>query len=615
MRRAPRRKVERRAAPAPSRRVAETPLAAPIAATLWVALAALVLARAAAAFQSSMWAWSLNLQRFLLTPLGWGLWALAAIALIPPVTKRLAPLWNAAGDAIVRHPGLATWGAIVGAMLLVGLWPDRVRFTGDFLLRQGTVEVAERPSQLFPQALPLDVLLHYNLPRVLTDALGVDANGAARLIGMLEAGSLGALAVAFARTLDLTGGAAVTVAAIVFFGGYLGMFTGFSKAFAELCLLMAAIGTCGLAVLRSGRGLLPLGIALAIGVTLHRSALGLLPAVAYAWVVWWRAHGREELRRPANLAALAIPLAGLVVMVPRIVAVVRRWDALHFDPRASELSGNVVSAAFSGARPVDLANLLVFLSPLVILLPALAIALAGRAPKEAAREGAFLLLLALPFLAVVPFLHPAQGLFRDWDDFAATGVAVSLLVAWVVAQALRASPRHALAVAITLSAMAPAIQWLAHNADVDRGFQRVRAFVLEPPARPPRERGTPWDFLGIRNFRLERWDDAAQAFAHAASTSPRPRILQEWALAETMRGRYGTARAIYARFLAKSPENPLGWLGLSTVALQMRDLGEARRAASRVLLLEPGNTMAMHVLDQVRQLEDSSVATPRSARP
>jgi len=582
---------------------------------LWGILVALALARAITAFEPSMWAWSLNLQRFLDPLPAWGLWALAALALIPAVARRAAGIWSALGDAMAKHPALFTWAAFIAAMLLVGLNPDRVRFTGDFLLRQGTVEVAERPSQLFPQALPLDVFLHYGVPRVLTQALSIDANAAARLLGMLEAGALAALALAFARTLSMSAGAAIAVAAIVFFGGYLGMFTGFSKAFAEMCLLVAAVGLFGLRAIRQGRGLLPLGLALAIGVTLHRSALGLLPAVVYAWVVWIRVHGKDGAwKRPPALIALAIPIAGLAIMVPRIVAVIRRWDAAHFDPRGAELSGSVLSAAFAGARPVDLANLVMFLSPLVLLL-GLWIVLARRRAAGVGREAALLLLLALPFLVVMPFLHPAQGLFRDWDDFAATGVAISLIVAWTIAQALRESPRHALAVAITMAALAPAVQWLAHNADVDRGFERVRAFVLEPPDRAPRERGTTWDFLGIRNFRLERWEAAAESFGHAASTSPSPRILQEWALAETMRKQYALAQKIYYRFLEKSPENPLGWLGLAEVSLYIHDLPEARRAAQRTLALEPGNSQALEVLARADQMEAATPHPPGSAPP
>lgn len=567
-------------------------------------LAVLAAARALLAFVPAMWVWSLNLQRFLDPMIAWGPWVVLALALVPAVTTRLAPLGNGIGDAIARHP-LAT--GVVAALLaasLVWAMPDRVRFVGDFLLRQGTVEVAERPAQLFPQALPLDVLLHYQLPRWIADTALLDANGASRLLGMIEAGALAALAGILPRAMGLGAGAALATAAVVFFGGYLGMFTGFSKAFAEMSVLAAAVGIFGLRVLRQGNGVLPLGVALAIGLALHRSALGFIPAVAFAWTIWLTAHGKGGAwKRPAILIALAVPLIALAVMLPRIVAVIRRWDALHFSPQAAGQQGDVLTAAFAGARPTDLVNLLLLLSPLLVAVPVLLPSWWRRRPPGAGRELGLLLLLAAPFLVVMPFLHPAQGLFRDWDDFAATGVTCSLLAAWAVGQTLRAAPRHGLAVAVTLAVAMPAFQWLAHHTDVDRGFARVRAFVLEPPARSPRERGTTWDFLGIRNFRLDRFDDAANAFAQAAETSPSPRILQEWALAETMRRNYRQAQLVYHRMLDKAPENPLGWLGLSTVSLHLGDVAEARRAANQLLALQPGNPDALRVLSEADQIE------------
>jgi len=52
---------------------------------------------------------------------------------------------------------------------------------------------------------------------------------------------------------------------------------------------------------------------------------------------------------------------------------------------------------------------------------------------------------------VAPFIHPAQGLFRDWDDFASAGVALSMIAAWLVGESLRDARRHAwLGVAVTL---------------------------------------------------------------------------------------------------------------------------------------------------------------------
>src|SRR5205085_10219458 len=114
----------------------------------------------------------------------------------------------------------------------------------------------------------------------------------------------------------------------------------------------------------------------------------------------------------------------------------------------------------------------------------------------------------LAFVLVMPFRHPVQGMARDWDDFTATGVAISLLAAWIASRALRGAGRAAwIAVAVTFGVAAPAAEWLAHNADQERGFRRVRALMEGPPQRERSERGNTWDYLGIRSFRLERWDD------------------------------------------------------------------------------------------------------------
>src|SRR5262249_5213565 len=145
------------AAPAPAGRAALA---------LWVVLAVLLAARAALAFVPSMWFWGLNVQRFLAPLPAWGPWALALLALIPPLARPLAPFLGRIGDELSRPRGAAV--AALCAALLVLAFPDRVRFVGDFLLRQGTVEQAGQPAVLFPQALPLDVFLHYRLPSWLT---------------------------------------------------------------------------------------------------------------------------------------------------------------------------------------------------------------------------------------------------------------------------------------------------------------------------------------------------------------------------------------------------------------------------------------------------------------
>jgi hypothetical protein len=582
--------------------------AARAALALWLALLLLAAARAALSFTAGTWLWSLNLNRFLSPITGWGLWLIAAMALIPALARRASPMLERGGDALTRRPATAAIAWALGAAALTWFTPDRVRFVGDFLLRQGTVEIADRPGVLFPQALPLDVFLDYALPLKLTAAHLTSANGAARLIGTLEAAMLGALAATFARTLALRGGAAFACAAVVLFGGYLGMFTGFSKAFAEMCVLMGIIGASGITALRTGRGLLTCGLAVAVGIMLHRSALGMLPAWAMVWGLWLARHGAGGAwRRPGVLAALAPPLLALGVMAPRIVDTVLHTDtAVHFAPPDVRAQGGVLGAVLAGTRPFDLLSLGFMLSPLAIVIPLLAPLLAptlARRPGRG-REALVLAVLALPFVGVMVFIHPAQGLFRDWDDFAATGVALSLLAAWLVGEALRDARRYAwLAVAVTLGVAVPATQWLMVHSDTDRGLARVRAFVLEPPPRPAPQRGTTWDYLGIRSFRLNRYADAQEAFARAAETSPSPRILQEWGLAATMAGDLVTAQRAYRRLLEKQPDNELGWLGLLAVSMRLRDVPEAKRAATELRRRDPADADAQRALAEIARFE------------
>jgi hypothetical protein len=386
------------------------------------------------------------------------------------------------------------------------------------------------------------------------------------------------------------------------------MFTGFSKAFSEMCVLMAAAGVCGMAAVRGGRGLFTMGLVVAVGIGLHRSALGLLPALALVWGLWLARHGRAGAwRQPEVIAAASPPLLALLLVGPRIIDTVLHTDtAVHFTPPEVQAQGGVLTAMFARTRLLDMASLALLFTPLVIAAPFLAWRLAaaiGRQPGRW-REPLVLVTMALPFLVMMAFIHPAQGTFRDWDDFAATGVATSLLTAWLVGETLRAARRFAwIAVAVALGVAVPAVQWLVVHADIDRGLARVRAFVLEPPPRPGVQRGTTWDYLGIRNYRLGRYAEAQEALARAVETTPSPRVLHEWALAATMAGDLRTAQRAYQLMLGRRPESAEGWLGLLAVSMRLRDVPEAKRAATELRKLEPAHPDARRALADIARYE------------
>lgn len=578
-------------APSPGARVAPA---------LWIALLAVACLQAVLAFAPGMWGWGLGVLRFLPRGPGWAIWTAGTLLLIPalarPIARGLDRVDGTRGVALA-----VAW--VVGAAVLAWCLPDRVAFTGDFQLRQGAALEPLPPAHVFPQALPLDIGLHYHLLRFLLGAGLRSADDAARALGALEAAILAGLALAFARALGLKGAVVLAATSIVLFGGWLGLFTGYSKAFTELVVLLVAIAVLALRALPAGAGLPLLGLALALALALHRSALAFLPAGAVALAMAVRARGISSWRSPGVIAAIAAPVGALVVLFPRLLATLTGFDPVHHlvSPEVMK-GGGVLGAAFAPLHLLDLVNLVALLSPAALILPVLVLA-AGPGLLRG-RDALLLLALVVPQLLLMLLVHPSQGVFRDWDVFAPAGAALALLAALAVGRILSARPDyHWLGVSVAAAVVAPAILWLMHSTDLDRGLDRVVAFATEAPLRSEVERGLIWEFVGTSANVHGRTERAANAMAQAATLAPSPRVMMEWGMAEAARGEYATARRAFEQAAARDPTQPRIWLNLVNTCMRLDDLAGARHAAEQMVRLMPGNAPAAQMLAEIERRE------------
>lgn len=532
---------------------------------LWITLALLVIVRGLLTFVPSMAGWGLNVQRFLDPTSGWGLWGLAALALIPAIARRGVPALERAGDRLAhsRQAYAVVW--LLGTAL-VWLMPDRVWFVGDFLIRMGNVESGSLRTS-YVHALPLDLWLHGPL-LAWGRGSAESATLALRVLGAIEAGLLAVLSVAFARALRLSGVFAALAAGIVFFGGYLTMFTGLGKPASELCLATVALATFGIRAIEKRSSLLPCGLVMAAALLLHRSSVMLIPVwlLLVAWSGAWR--------RPASVVGIVVTLIVGVFAIPRILAIATGYDLEHH------------GAGLSWRRLLDLMNLVIALSPLAIAIPFLLVFRRGGTWRR--KDGRVLLVSALSFMPALLLIAPQQGIFRDWDVFAPAATALSMLVAWLVVETVVAAPsRTWLAVSALALVTMSAVQWLTINRNEQRGLARVRSYLLEPPGPSPAESALGWDFLTSRNMRLQNWTEAADAAAHAAADAPHRRVLLTWALAATMGDDDRTAARVYRQLLDREPEDPLGWLGLAGAAWRLGDRAELERAVAKLRTYSP----------------------------
>ena len=572
---------------------------------LWCLLALGLLAQAALARVPGMWGWGLDALRFVAPPLGLGVWALAALALVPPVARAVVPALDRLGRAFESHPAPVAFVRAALAGAFVWLLADRVWLVGDFLWRQTALEGPSTFANLYPQAFPLDGAIHDRLARLVMHAGGLDANAAGRLLGALTAAALAVVSIRLTRVLEFQGVAAVTASAVVYWGGHLTLMTGYDKSLAELCVVFVLVAVEAMGLVRAGRGGLLLGAALALALLLHRAAVGLVPGVLAAWGIAFARHRRNAgLRAPGTVVGFALPLIVLVALAPRLVAIAVHVDPVHFAPDAP--GGGALAALANPIHLADLVNVVPMLCPLALALP-----LVVAVRRTARREPEFWVLVACaaPFVAVLPVLRPAQGLFHDWDVFAPGLILVTLVIAWTLATLVRERPQlEWLGVSACAAAIAPMLLWLAHFHDLDRGLARVEAYLAGPPARTTREVLAAWEFLGFRELDMGRAEESAAAFARAASSAPSPRVLREWAVAEERRGRPEEARTIYRRLAERDPESVVAWTELVRLALAAGDLHEARAAAEAVLRIDPTNASARRLL--LALPADSTMAKP-----
>lgn len=601
----------RRAAPAgaPVQPVATAAAAAPAwaAPALWGALALLLAVRLVAPLAPGMWLWSVNVSRFLSPAAAWLPWGAAllgcAAALFPGPRAALARALEAADS---RRGFVA---ATLAAALALAVWslPDRLHFTGDFVLREGAISAERDPGRLFPQAMPLDVALHYHLPRHLGAKYRIEPNTTGRLLGAAEAGLLALLGCAFAWSLGARGAAALAAGACVVAGGALGLLTGYDKAFTELTLATLALGAAGVHALRSGRAILLPGLAVVLAVAVHRSGIALAPGLLACWGLWLLRHGRSRALAPSTLLGVLAPAAALAALAPRVVHGIRVLDARHLNPEGVRHAG-WLAATFGEGRALDLANVVVLLAPLAPLLPVVALAAGPRAARRP--EVLFLGALALPLLAVLVAVHPIQGEFRDWDVFAPSGIAIAMLVAALLATVIEGSRGPALALALALSAAVPALQWLLHLHDERRGLARVDAYVSGPPPRSAPATALAWEFVAMHHFRELRWDDAARACARAVEFSPNPRFYLQWGMAEAMRGDWARAQKLYREAVERNPDFTMAWVALASASSMLNDVPETVRAAERVRRLDPRNDKLPEIDTYLARMRAAGLAPP-----
>jgi tetratricopeptide repeat protein len=546
-------------------------------------VALFVVARTVLEWSPGARCWGLDYARYLSPAWRWAPWgvalALVTVASVPParvaLTRRLRPLAN-------RPLAIAALVAFTcGAVCLA--FPELTRFTGDFALRRSAVDGIADFDRLFPQASALDRFLHWVLPRATASATGLPLGMVARAQGAVSAAVFGALAAAFGRRSGAHPLPRLVATATVIGSAALGLFTGYDKSLAELSVVTLAFAVAGLGELARGRPGWTSGLMVALAVALHRSGLALVPAWILLWIWGSGARTSAAARRPARARGArpwlrVAPAALIAAQLPHAWSVSRAVDGRHLAPTGLS---HMLAAGVDPARLWALANLVPFLVPLLPIV----LALTGFD-----RERPVTWLGGLAASLVVPMLviHPVQGEFRDWDDFAAVSVAVALPLALLLARGCAKTPAT-VTTALIAAALVPRLQWLVLESRPERALARIEAWAKGPPAPRRTVAASTLEFVAISHYREKRVEDGRRAMAAAIAQVPLERLYLGWANAEAHAGNWARAAELYEDTARRFPLDPAPWLMLAQAAFQHGDRPAATRAVAALRRLAPND--------------------------
>ena len=519
--------------------------------------------------------------------LGGGLWSIFVLTLVPAI---------AGGAQRVFEGRLGRWArdhfpAVLAATaaLAVLLLPDRVNFVGDFLLRQGSSEMLVEPGRLAPQMLPLDHALHYELPTRLHARFEIPPNATGRLLGAVSAVILGLVAASLsARLVPRPSAWRWAIAVVLTWGGWCLLWTGYMKAFVEMVWLLPLAAVLALRAPGSPRAFLALSAVVTLSLLLHRSAIGLLPVWAY---LAWHLSRQRGTSTGAALVGAAPVLLTVAWLAVRVAGNFGRIDQGHFP----------LEALLDPLRFLDLANALWALCPLLLCLgPALLDRGWWREPA-----GRTLALVALPYMGLAAVLTPTQGIYRDLDVFAMSGMAMALILAAVFGHWARRGRLAAwLALPVAVGAVALTLPKLVVQSQLETGLTRVEAWVEGPPARSDRDRALTLEFMGARLLHAQRYEEGAALLGRAAHLAPSPRMLLEWAVASEHVQDWDAVESALSQILERSDEPTYGQLklvatlGLAKVAGVRGERARLDSLAAEARRLSPQSPLVARMLQE-----------------
>jgi len=566
----------------------------------------LILIHLVASYFPSERLWGINLLYYLPPIWRWILVSSGLLILIPHVNKAAGNFLTGLAHRVGgRFKKINKYYKYASLSLLGGIlfWVFRVEtfLLGDSYLRARGINLGEKLSF----TAPLDFLLHLKVAKLLS----WDAFQTYAVLSVLSGVVFLFLILLLGDLIGKDNKERFLIFSVIITMGANQLFFGYVESYTLVYVAMIIYILFSLGYLKNKNGLMLPVFSFLLTLSLHLSAITLLPSLLY--FIFSKESGKAELEKKKNGLFKLFLSIGIVVIVGVSIFLLQSYN-----PEDKVLGsylifplgkGESFYSLFSFPHLLDLINHQLLVSPVAILIWAtLVLAFAKRINfKESAIR--FLLVLSVCSLAYAFLVDPKLGYPRDWDLFAFTGLGYTLLGLHIFLKYWRETKMGNLryiTLTLLVTSLISTVPWIYINATEEKAVTRFEHLLDLDEERSAHGH----ENLAIYYDMREEWQKEIEQWKKAIALTNSARYMNNLAEVYYSQQRYDLALRELKRSLEVDPTYDYTHFGLGEILIRMRRYEEAIAEFRKAIKLRPDrieyyNNLGAHLANLGRDQE------------
>jgi len=549
----------------------------------------LVLVHAVASFFPTERLWGLNLLHYVPPFFRWLLIGFSLLILTPPVNRFIA-------DGLVKLLALAENGlkkinkyyqyALISLASFFIFWIFKIK---TYLLGDGNLRVAEiLDGWKFSTTEPLDFYLHAQL----SDLLKLNPFTTYAILSCLAGVVFILLILLLSNLKGYEGQEKLLIFSVLATMGANQLFFGYVESYTLTYVAQGGFVLFSLYYLKGRCGFFWPSLIFLLSISLHLSAIFLLPSVLYLSIAKKAQQGEAKSK--------IFPLANIIKMALVLLIVAGGLLVLrNYNPQKPDLGSFLIFplgtsegyySLFSFSHLLDFLNHQLLISPLGIPIWFILGFFFLKKIKFKESEVVFLLMVSVCALVFGLVVDPKLGYPRDWDLFAFCGLGYTILGIHLLLNVLKESEPKRLryiTLALVSTALISTVPWVYVNATGEKAVERL-THILELDGKRSALGHEALAYY-YRNHRQK--DKEIEEWKKAIALVEKPRYIKNLGVTYIEVGKYQEAAWQLEKVLGKDPNDHLTHSDLGKVYVVLGRYEEAKHQFQKAIELQPDNPL------------------------